>query len=264
MSEGGYKVFIVEGDREKELFENIKQFFFATKKIKFVTLPAEQNIYMLWKTLKDDEYQTDIVEVLKEKVGTANDLLAGIERKEIDEVFLIFDFDRHQDNLPHDVSPDEVLDEMLRIFCDETDQGKLYISYPMIEAIRDWSWDKCNAFYKCALKFSEFGEYKTRSAENNPNVIIGHYGVDEWRNIFKVFVMRLRCLFELQQVPSQDFYRKNITPYNIYLKQKAKYINKNQAFILSFVPEFLLDYFGDSFWKCWIKCKKLRHGVCNK
>ena len=34
MSEGGYKVFIVEGDREKELFENIKQFFFATKKIK--------------------------------------------------------------------------------------------------------------------------------------------------------------------------------------------------------------------------------------
>ena len=265
MNDGGYKVFVVEGkERETKLFDKIEKFFFSKKKVKFITLPAEQNIYMLWKRLRDDDYQTDIIEILREKIESVESLLAGIKRNQIDEVFLFFDYDGHQDNLPRDCSSEEVLEEMLKTFCDETDQGKLYISYPMIEAIRDWSWDKCNAFFKCILTFGEFIEYKKNSAENNPNTNIDHYTLEAWKNIFNVFVMRITCLFDQDQIPNRDFYIENVTPYNIYLKQKSKYIKNNRVFVLSVIPEFLLDYFPDNFWKSWIKSKKLHHSICKK
>ena len=49
MNNGGYKLIIVEGeDREKDLFESLENFFFKKDKLKYINLPAKQNIYMLW------------------------------------------------------------------------------------------------------------------------------------------------------------------------------------------------------------------------
>lgn len=53
MNKGSYKAFIVEGaSREKGIVENIIRVHFKnTEKYKIITLPAEQNIYMLWKMI---------------------------------------------------------------------------------------------------------------------------------------------------------------------------------------------------------------------
>ena len=54
---------------------------------------------------------------------------------------MFFDYDGHV-NMPRNEhgaghwDGDEVLGEMLKVFSDETDQGKLFISYPMVEAIQ--------------------------------------------------------------------------------------------------------------------------------
>ncbi len=67
MANKDYKVFIVEGAvREPQIIENISNLFFDRNNIKIITLPAGENIYMLWKKLKADEFETDIIEVLRD------------------------------------------------------------------------------------------------------------------------------------------------------------------------------------------------------
>lgn len=65
MADKDYKAFIVEEEaREPLIIDNISKVFFAHSNFKIITLPAGQNIYMLWKKLKMDDFETDIIEVL--------------------------------------------------------------------------------------------------------------------------------------------------------------------------------------------------------
>ncbi len=262
MASGGCKIFIVEGeDREVKVLEAVKNFYFSSNKVKYITLPACANIYMLWKTLKEDDFETDIFEILKEKLPN-NQEIQGLKRKEIDEIFLFFDYDAHQNNLPKGVVPEHVLLEMLDVFSNETEFGKLYISYPMIEAIRDWQ-DKCNVVTKCILPVDDFRTYKEDSAQDNFNTNIGKYKNLDWRNVMHNFIMRISCLFGLSQVATFEYYKKEIFPKSIYKKQQ-RYICDERIFVLSAIPEFILDYFPLSFWRSWIKIKKLDKKCCTE
>ena len=61
--------------------------------------------------------------------------LDGMRNSDISEIFLFFDYDFQNSQL----SLDEInrrVEKMLTLFDDETDNGKLYINYPMIESIR--------------------------------------------------------------------------------------------------------------------------------
>ena len=67
MADKDYKAFIVEGEaREPQIIDNISKVFFAHGNFKIITRPAGQNIYMLWKKLKEDDFETDLIEVLRE------------------------------------------------------------------------------------------------------------------------------------------------------------------------------------------------------
>ena len=64
MANGDYKAFIVEGEaREPQIIDNISKVFFSHRNYEIITLPAGENIYMLWKKLKEDDFDTDIIEV---------------------------------------------------------------------------------------------------------------------------------------------------------------------------------------------------------
>lgn len=100
MVDRDYKAFIVEGEaREPLIIDNISKVFFAHANLKIITLPAGQNIYMLWKKLEKDDFDTDIIEVLREESDEVAEQLAGLERDDFSEVYLLFDYDGHQNNL---------------------------------------------------------------------------------------------------------------------------------------------------------------------
>lgn len=100
MADKDYKAFIVEGEaREPLIIENISKVFFVHGNFKIITLPAGQNIYMLWKKLKADDFDTDIIEVLREEHEELEKQLHGLSRDDFSEVYLFFDYDGHQDNL---------------------------------------------------------------------------------------------------------------------------------------------------------------------
>lgn len=64
MANSDYKAFIVEGEaREPLIIANISKVFFNHGNFEIITLPAGENIYMLWKKLKDDDFDTDIYDI---------------------------------------------------------------------------------------------------------------------------------------------------------------------------------------------------------
>lgn len=263
MNDGDYILMIVEGEvREVNIINHVENFFDKKDKFKYINLPARQNIYMLWKVLKEDDFQTDIIEIIREKVEGADKILSGISRDDISETYLFFDLDAQQKNLPYgEDNAITVISEMLDSFDNETESGKLYISYPMIEALRDFGDKGCITFSgDCEIDNGKLVSYKTLTGEGNRYSSINKYKEDEWRLIFKTFVLRLSCMLSLSEVISYDHY-KHITPKEVFAAE-LPWLQENKVFILSAIPEFILDYFPERFWKSKIKVKKLDKRYC--
>lgn len=253
MAAKDYKAFIIEGEaREPLIINNISKVFFAHAKFKIITLPAGQNIYMLWKKLKEDNFETDIIEVLRENNKDLEEQLDGIGRDDFSEVYLFFDYDGHQKNLRKDDDSD-VLDQMLESFNNETENGKLYISYPMVESLRDFEVGECGKKDNCFVSIGESGNYKSSSAARTNYPQFEKHNFDIWKEVINVFSLRISCL--MNQTDTIDYiqYTESINPGEIR-KMEACEIQKNRVFVLSAFPEFLLDYFGIKLWK---KC--VRH-----
>ena len=115
MADRDYKAFIVEGEvREPQIIDNISKVFFVHGNFKIITLPAGENIYMLWKKLKADDMDAVV--------------------------------------------------QMLKSFNNETENRKLYISYPMVEALRDYKSGVCGDKAACFVAVADMKEYKNVSA----------------------------------------------------------------------------------------------------
>lgn len=96
-----------------------------------VKIVYSSNIYRLYSALKDEDGFLDVVEVLKER-NPDDAVLQSINRKDVSQIFLFFDLDIHGEDADKACGQ---LDEMMRFFDNETENGKLFISYPMVEAV---------------------------------------------------------------------------------------------------------------------------------
>lgn len=239
---------IVEGQsREPVILSNMETVFFRNVEFEIIHLMAQQNIYMLWQRLKDDDFQTDLIEVIRE---FNPDLDSSLTQDSFSEIYLFFDYDGHQDNLGGRCRGDDVVLEMLNTFDNETEQGKLYISYPMVEALRDYIPNDCRSFTdpaQCTYAINKLSDYKHDSAHNNLDCSFDKYTYIHWNDLLNVFVLRVSCLFCLTEAISFEGYRNLTSPLQIFMKQGC-YISDRRIFVLSAFPEFLLDYFGKMFW----------------
>ncbi len=261
-----YRAFIVEGNvREPQIIDNICKVHLKDKNFQIITIPAGQNIYMLWKKMREDDFNTDIIEVLRESSSETEELLRNLSRDDFSEVYLFFDYDGQQDNLSleeEDAGLD-VISLMLASFDNETENGKLYISYPMVEALRDYTPDQCGNERDCYCRVEDFGVYKHISAARSFLLDFKKYAFSDWRDIINVFAMRVSCLFGKSRIFSHLEYKTEVTPETIYELQISN-IKDGMIFILSAFPEFLLDYFGDPFWNACIIHKKILSEKCSK
>ncbi len=261
MADKDYKAFIVEGEaREPLIIDNITRIFFSHGQIKIITLPAGQNIYMLWKKLKEDDFDTDIIEVLREENNELKKQLEGLSRDDFSEVYLVFDYDGHQNNLGNTEDGD-VVDQMLSSFDNETENGKLYISYPMVEALRDFDNKECGNGEDCFVTISELTSYKGLSATRSIYSQLGQYDFQVWEEAIDAFVRKISCLFNQVDTLTYEKYIADINPYEIKCKEQ-KEIDKNRIFILSAFPELLLDYFGIKLWRRCVKHNINKYNNC--
>lgn len=266
MSNNPVILFIVEGEKKDYRFiEEMTNCFFKGKYLaRIINIPAKKNIYMLYNKLKEDDFETDIVELLRDESDEVKLTLKGIYRQNISQVYLFFDYDVHQNNIDrkNNIDGDNVLKEMLDFFDNETEQGKLYISYPMVEALYDYQENMCEAFSNCFIYISESGNYKTISTLNNPRASY-HFKIEEWEEILKIFPLKIKCLFNITSIDLK-YYRENITPLSIFkMQEKVKNLYES-IFVLSAFPEFLFDYFKENFWKSKTSLSKFKFNKCMK
>ncbi len=250
------KLFVVEGvDRDFRFMNALSGSLFKGKyDVETIVLPADRNIYMLYNILKADDFESDIIEVLRDNVEIAASVLNGITRQDVDEVFLFFDYDAHQNNLnkSYNINAEDALCELINFFDNETEYGKLYISYPMVEALYDFVQNTCLPKTSCFFSLDEFNTYKRESGKENPNAILRFTSHEDWKKVLEIFDLRIQCLFE-QKGLTFDYYRKNVTVFNIFSRQLTFVRNSEKIFIFSAFPEFILDYFKEDFFASHIK-----------
>lgn len=255
MADRDYKAFIVEGEvREPQIINNISKVFFSHGNFRILVLSAEENIYMLWKKLKEDDFETDIIEVLRESNDNIRKQLEGLSRDDFSEVYLFFDYDTHQTNLGKADDAD-VVKQMLESFDNETENGKLYISYPMAEALRDYKPGICGDRSACFVEITDMKEYKNASAARAVNLEFKKYDYEIWKNIIDIFAMRVSCLFGSADTLEYADYSMKIDPYEVYVREENERHGKG-VFVLSAFPEFLVDYFGGKLWRNCVRHKK--------
>ena len=112
-------------------------FFREVAETVVISFPACGNIYMIWNKLRENNFSIDVIDVVREMSPEAGKLLEGYSSRDFSEVYLFFDYDAHNNNLPLKYRSRNVIRELLDTFDNETENGKLYISYPMVESLRE-------------------------------------------------------------------------------------------------------------------------------
>lgn len=236
-------LFLVEGKKpEDSILRSLAQFVLPEVMKDYIVTIYGNNIYELFAELELDS-DLDLVELIRERYEPIE--LKGIRNREIGEVYLFFDYDGHS----HHANDDD-LHHMISKFQDETDQGKLFISYPMSEAIRDFC-DHQKYCRNCEISISDFSQYKMKSAQNSNYNQVDSYSNDVWNDFIKYSVSKVKCLKNgnvcsgvAVDIPTYDE-AKTYDQLCILDLQKPKIDNASSVYVLSSYPFFALNYFRE-------------------
>lgn len=124
-------LFVFEGGKvEPSIFESIGKLFLSGEELR--TVVCGFDLPTLYSRLKDNG------EDLFRSLPLRENGIVVPEGKRVDtmfsQIFLFFDYD-FQNRMGLE-RLNEILGEMLEFFCDETDNGKLYVNYPMVESLK--------------------------------------------------------------------------------------------------------------------------------
>ena len=247
------QLFVFEGSRaESKYVEKLEQNFLGKRITVKCVYDAE--IYQLYKNLKEEELDFDMVELLKERSKENEELLKDYTRDSFAYIYLFFDYDAHST-----LADDGKIKEMLDFFDNETENGMLYISYPMVEAIRHYKnldsfqdltvkckrancayKDDCDEIEDCLKE----PHYKTFSASDCRQDLcnINKYTNDVWQELIYAHVSKMNYLVnEVFAFPKQTESQSTI-----FDRQLEKYVNHKcpMVAVLSAFPIYVLDYYG--------------------
>lgn len=253
--------FVYEGEKtEKVLVERMQELFFEEiADVMIFSFPACGNIYMIWNKLREYEFEIDVIDAIREISPKAKELLEGYSISDFSEVYLFFDYDAHNDNLPQVYRRTDVVEELLQAFDNETENGKLYISYPMIESLREMSIEQedYKSFY---VPIDELIHYKQYVSEELEFRDFRHLTQAQWYTACRGSVKRAHLIVNFQDVLSTYHYFLNeLTQKKIYHAQRERFVKLNRMIgVLNSLPLFLLEYFKEEFWKRVIcrECEK--------
>ena len=238
-------LFIFEGSKfEPPLYEGIKSLFFPRSNDQ-VLCSFCSSIYTFYKRIKDEFGEFgDVVDILKtemKKVDPENEIFK-YKSSDFESVYLFFDYDFYRGNLD---TKNQQVNELLEYFNEETENGKLFISYPMIESIhyskelpdaqyhtytvsrKDSIGDK---FKKEARQFCFYKGYAYLKDKHN------------WEHIVRQNVFKANML--TKDSHSWPMEKDDVEQKSVFEAQIAKHVIPNdEVAILNAFPMFLYYYF---------------------
>lgn len=242
---------VYEGEKtEKALLQNMKEIFFDQHAETIIfSAPACGNIYMIWKELVDNEFEVDVIDIIRGMNEKTKEILREFSARDFSEVYLFFDFDPQNDNLPRIYKDTDVIQDLLETFDNETEHGKLYLSYPMIESFREIS-SEGERYKTLYVPLDEVKDYKRLVSESLEFQNFKHITKDKWEVACRASVKRAHLIVNYKdEIPTYHYFIHELTQGHIYKAQLEKYVRLNKAVgVLNGVPLFLLEYFDEIFW----------------
>ncbi len=232
-----YILMVFEGQRSEPIIvNNLKKYFLNEEQNTIIYALYGNVIYDIYEKLNEDEDGfLDFVPVLKEFAQNSHEL-ADISRDDVSEIYLFFDHDGHSH-----LADQEKLVKMLQYFDDETNHGKLYVSYPMVEALKHLGEDI--DFKELTANINNNSIYKQRvdSEADNKFKQVRDYTKEIWREVIQFHTKKLGYIIKSEY----KYLDQAISQYDILKKQKEQYIDPdNKVAILGAFPIFLIDYYG--------------------
>lgn len=238
-------LFIFEGaSYEPSLYEGIKSLFFP-KSNDQVLCSFCNSIYTFYKRLKEEfDGFADVVDVLKtelEKTDPQNELFK-YKSADFESVYLFFDYDFYRGNL--DVKNAQIK-ELLEYFNEETDCGRLFISYPMIESIQYTKELPDSNFYQYIVKREDSIGKKFKKEARQFCFYPGYAflkDVENWKYIVKQNVLKANNL--TKDSLSWPLSKDDVNQIAIFEAQLNKHVKPyDNVAILNAFPLFLFYYF---------------------
>lgn len=236
MNKDSYILMVFEGKKtEPQIVENLKKYFLNESDKKIIKAVYGTVIYTLYEQFficgEFDEY-LDSFSLLKEMISDGS--LSDLKREQIDQIYLFFDYDGHATN-----ASDDKLCRMLDLFNNETENGKLYISYPMVESIKHL---KDEVDFKLVTAECKSNYKKLVSSNSNLDLHdFRFFSEDHWIKIIEQHSKKANFII------NDDFSFPNeiMEQSEIFNHQKLKFIvPHNKVAVLSSFPLFLLEYYG--------------------
>ncbi|GHU72329.1 hypothetical protein FACS189450_09910 [Spirochaetia bacterium] len=250
---------VFEGARtEPNIFDNIQKVFFNKSGKSMVYAIFGTEIYKLWKEIKEDP-DLDTLALLKETAINKAEL-TRFSRKEIAEIHLFFDYEGHAHPEMTIDTYNSLIAQMLATFNQENDPGRLWISYPMVEAIKHCKKNITTCFNRCLAETADNTKYKKRIGRipdfQNARVLKW----PDWRYLLAINIQKAFCLVEgYYKMPSYIEAQKLFDQMIIFENQKRKFIiPAASVVVLSSFPFFLSDYFGERQYRKILKQKYVK------
>ena len=230
-------LFVFEGEKtEKQITDNLTKYFLNSDENTIVQCAYCNDVYELHKVISQDE-DLDTFALLKE-IPQNEASLASYKRSDFAEIYLFFDYDGH-DNL----AEDDKIKEALNFFKEETSAGKLYISYPMVEALKHIP--SATNFKDLKVLAKENIRYKKNVNTETQNSLkqIKKYTKNIWIYLIELHLRKMNFVTNGDYSLPKEY----IPQQKIFLKQLEKYIKVDATVaVLSSFPIFLFDYYGYS------------------
>lgn len=232
-------LFIFEGGRaEEQIVSNMQKFFVNENTIIKCVFGGE--IYQIYKKIVEDP-DLDTFNLIKERNIETKLILEGYNRSDFAEIYMFFDYDGHSDK-----ADDSKLKDLIEFFNEETDKGKLYVSYPMVESL------------KHICDFATFKDLTVRCKDNigYKNIVhqtalnelskMKNYDLDTWKNLINAHLNKANFIcFDKFEFPNDL-----ISQFTILYNQLEKFIYPASIVaVLSAFPIFLHDYYGNEEFK---------------
>lgn len=227
-------LFIFEGPKtEKLIANNLTKFFVNENTV--VTCAYCTTIYTMYSDISEDEY-LDTFSLVKD-IATNKDTLKDFKRTDFAQIYMFFDYDGHATN-----ASDNKLNDLLSFFNEETEKGKLYISYPMVEALKHI--ESFETFKELKVALKDFGKYK-KIVSDNCLESLKHfqlYDLITWKILIDVHLKKMNEVVN----STYEFPNDIIDQLKIFNKQKEKHISLDEnVAVLSAFPIFLHEYYGN-------------------
>ncbi|MBC3499497.1 hypothetical protein HU764_001515 [Pseudomonas sp. SWRI100] len=232
-------LFVFEGERtEKDFTRKFIKYYFSEPQGKVVTTAFCGEIYQLLEKMTDDFGlgSIDLFPLLQEI--PQNKFLQNFKRDQFSQIYLFFDYDPHAST-----ANDDKLREMLAFFDQETGNGKLFVSYPMVEATRclheDCSYD-CFANLAVPLQYGQaFKGFSSDYASHTFRRVVS------WsRQYWDEIIIRHCEKANFISTGQTGLPEKPIASQSIFEGQLRHIGGSGHIYVLSSFPVMFADYFG--------------------